>query len=114
MIRFIKSVLFLMIALIIHSSLLASPTENEFEPCKKIAVAILKACLSNNENDCWKDSKAKFNACREKVFSRHTAQDEHQEAAQKEAKLKAMQATKQKEKRDTEGTSETKDDLKEQ
>lgn len=50
----------------------ASPTSDDFIPCKKISVYTLKACLEKNAGShkdiCQKESKAAYERCREKVF----------------------------------------------
>lgn len=55
----------------------ASATENEFEPCKKLAVATLQGCLAQQSalasevSACWQDSEAAFKRCRQEVIDSH-------------------------------------------
>jgi hypothetical protein len=64
----------------------ASPTSNEFIPCKKIAVSVLEYCLNENSysaNDfCWTKSKEHYASCAKKVFQGHVPKE-------REAKMKA-------------------------
>ncbi|WP_371189230.1 hypothetical protein [Thalassotalea maritima] len=52
-------------------SLQASPTENEFADCQKLAVALLDACLKTDGEQCWSKSKTGYGSCREQVIQRH-------------------------------------------
>ena len=49
----------------------ASPTSNEFVPCKKIAVAKLEYCLMDDDKNCWSESKASYESCRKDVIQQH-------------------------------------------
>jgi len=53
----------------------ASPTSNEFIPCKKGAILTLEFCLNENSHnrnkDCWKKSKKSYDSCAKKVLQRH-------------------------------------------
>ncbi|MDM7859250.1 hypothetical protein QTP81_01355 [Alteromonas sp. ASW11-36] len=63
---------------IVFSTALASPTENEFESCKKLAVKILEACLEYNEEECWVKSKADYESCRLSVLEMHSSEQRKQ------------------------------------
>lgn len=64
---------FIIFYLSIFSSLpvQASATANEFQPCKKKAVAVLEYCLVQDEKQCWQKSKLGFEACRKQVIESH-------------------------------------------
>ena len=63
------------IGLLLSLCLHASATLNEFIPCKKSAVSVLKLCLKNNnnyQNDiCWEKSKKSYDACSNNVIKLH-------------------------------------------
>jgi len=69
--------LFAIIAALLPLTTLASATENEFEPCKKLAVASLQSCLAQQQalasevSSCWQDSEAAFKRCRQEVIDSH-------------------------------------------
>lgn len=50
----------------------ASPTPNEFVPCKKRAVASLEYCLNDGDKNCWSKSKASYESCHKDVMQRHS------------------------------------------
>lgn len=86
----VKPLLFLFISLLLSKSVDASPTINEFEPCKRKAVAILKFCLNSNDVECWSKSKTEYDSCRKLVVERHSnnykkinAEKEYQEILKK-------------------------------
>jgi len=64
-------VLFVTVGLLYGPSIQASPTSNEFSPCKKLAVARLQYCLKDDDHNCWSKSKASYNSCRKNVIKRH-------------------------------------------
>jgi len=68
----IRVVLFVTVGLLYGPSIQASPTANEFVPCKKLAVARLDHCLKEDDNNCWSKSKASYHSCRKNVIKRHT------------------------------------------
>jgi len=53
----------------------ASPTSNEFTPCKKGAILTLEFCLNENSHNrnkaCWTKSKESYDSCAKKVIQRH-------------------------------------------
>lgn len=53
----------------------ASPTDNEFTPCRKLATKTLEHCLKDNNphnvDICWADSKTAYTSCREEIFFSH-------------------------------------------
>ncbi|MFT2090620.1 hypothetical protein [Paraglaciecola sp. 2405UD69-4] len=53
----------------------ASPTSNEFVPCKKLAVAKLKYCLNDDNENCWAKSKASYEACYKNVLASHSVKN---------------------------------------
>ncbi|SET71421.1 hypothetical protein [Thalassotalea agarivorans] len=55
----------------VTSSVLASPTANEFVPCKKLAVKLLEHCLADDEDHCWQRSKNAHDKCVSDVFKSH-------------------------------------------
>ncbi len=71
-----------------NSNLSASPTSNEFIPCKKLAVTVLEHCLDGNEKECWKKSKTRFKLCRKNVIEDHSRDSKALERAAKEKKRK--------------------------
>jgi len=86
----IKVILFILVCLFFNTPIHASPTSNEFIPCKKKAVAILEFCLQDNESNCWLKSKADFETCRKRVtrshkpnYGRIKAAEIHQDALKK-------------------------------
>ncbi|WP_127347857.1 hypothetical protein [Pseudidiomarina mangrovi] len=89
-------------SLIATSVVLASATENEFEPCKKLAVASLSACLDQQQanstsiHECWVESQQHFQSCRQQVLDSHnpTLQQQRREAAER-ARHQALQLNKQ-------------------
>ena len=79
----IKVVLFVIVGLLYGTSIQASPTSNEFVPCKKLAVARLNHCLKEDDNNCWSKSKASYNSCRKNVIKRHAPDHERIKAEKK-------------------------------
>lgn len=70
--RHINTVLtFILIMLFFTTSIHASPTKNEFIPCKKLAVASLEHCLKNDDQQCWAISKKRYASCRKDVIQSH-------------------------------------------
>lgn len=59
------------LSLFVNAPINASPTANEFVPCKKKALAILEYCLNEDEKSCWSKSKAGYESCRTDVIRRH-------------------------------------------
>jgi len=61
------------------SNCVASPTADEFIPCGKMAVEVLKQCLPENpyyQNDvCWQRSKDTYELCSESVFQDHDPEE---------------------------------------
>ena len=83
------------LATLLPLSALGSATENEFEPCKKLAVATLSACLQEQSantttiDQCWIDSQQQFSSCRQRVLDSHNPGLQRQ---QREAREKAERA----------------------
>ncbi|WP_068547741.1 hypothetical protein [Thalassotalea crassostreae] len=73
--------------LFFSSFTMASPTENEFIPCKKIAVAMLESCLQHDDGNCWVKSETAHNSCRTKVIDSHKV-DQNRVNAEKNAAAK--------------------------
>ena len=71
-----------------NSNLSASPTSNEFIPCKKLAVAVLEHCLDKDKKHCWKKSKTKFQSCRKEVIESHAPHSKALRRAAEEEKRK--------------------------
>ncbi|OUR64620.1 hypothetical protein A9Q79_04775 [Methylophaga sp. 42_25_T18] len=73
------------------SNCLASPTADEFIPCGKMAVEVLKQCLLENpyyENDvCWQRSKDAYELCSKSVFQDYNS-DEIQARRERAEQLK--------------------------
>lgn len=76
--------------LLLSSFTIASPTENEFVPCKKIAVAMLESCLQHDDGNCWDKSEAAYNSCRTKVMDSHKV-DHNRAKAEKAAAKRAAE-----------------------
>ena len=80
---------------------LASPTSNEFDACKKLAVKSLEACLSTNviseTAECWKRSKNSFKSCVKKVKKLHSPDARKKRM---EAELKAREKLEENNKND--------------
>lgn len=95
-------ILWFFVALGLPSKVLASATENEFEPCKQLAVASLSTCLQNHSGNaadigqCWVDSQQHFLNCRQQVVDSHNPklQQQRREAAER-ARHEALQRNKQ-------------------
>ncbi|MYM61797.1 hypothetical protein [Pseudomaricurvus sp. HS19] len=68
----------------------ASPTDNEFIPCKKLAVRTLDFCLNQNGSECWEKSKADHDSCSKDVIYGHSRDarkyEEEKRQAEKEAR----------------------------
>lgn len=85
----------LVLAALLPLSAFGSATENEFEPCKKLAVATLSACLQEQSanttsiGECWVDSQQQFSSCRQQVLDSHNPDLQRQ---QREAREKAERA----------------------
>lgn len=79
---------------IFSSCAYASATASEFEPCKKIAVKKLEACLAENpyyKNDsCWTESKTWFETCKQSVKRSYDRYDPAEKKAKREAARKIM------------------------
>lgn len=80
----------------------ASATENEFEPCKKLAVASLSACLNEQQanstaiDQCWLTSQQQFHSCRQQVLDSHNPElREQRRKAAERARHEALQINKQ-------------------
>ena len=75
----------------VMSNCFASPTSDEFIPCGKMAVEVLKQCLPENpyyQNDvCWQRSKDAYELCSESVFQDHDL-DERQARRERAEQLK--------------------------
>lgn len=73
-----------------------SATENEFEPCKKLAVAMLSACLQEHQanattiDQCWLDSQQQFASCRQQVLDSHNPDLQRQKREAREKAEKAI------------------------
>lgn len=80
----------LLTALVVCCSgtLLASATRHDFEQCDKLAVAYLKSCLAENEDNCWQRSKSSYQSCRSKV-TRKYADIRRQSAINKTLEIEA-------------------------
>jgi len=78
-----RVVLFAIVGLLYGPSIQASPTSNEFVPCKKLAVARLEYCLKDDDLNCWSKSKAGYNSCRKNVIKRHASDHERMKAEKK-------------------------------
>ncbi|MEO9946559.1 MAG: hypothetical protein ABJH28_13990 [Paraglaciecola sp.] len=59
----------------------ASPTSNEFIPCKKLAVAKLEYCLNGDNNDCWAKSKGSYESCHKAIIEKHGVKNKQIEKA---------------------------------
>ena len=67
----IKVIIIVIVGLFFNASINATPTSNEFIPCKKMAVAMLEYCLKDDDGNCWSKSKAHYESCRKDVIQRH-------------------------------------------
>ena len=72
----IKVVLIVIVGFFFNTPINASPTSNEFIPCKKLAVTMLKYCLKDNDNNCWTKSKTSYDSCRKDVIQSHVPDHE--------------------------------------
>lgn len=85
----------IIIGLLFISLLQASPTENEFIPCKKMSVALLEGCLDkkprHKNKSCWKMSKNSYDSCYKSIMLSH---DREAMAKRKAAKRKAEDSLK--------------------
>jgi hypothetical protein len=90
------------LATLLPLSALGSATENEFEPCKKLAVATLSACLQEQSantttiGQCWVDSQQQFSSCRQRVLDSHNPDLQRQQREAREKAERAEQLRKQK------------------
>jgi hypothetical protein len=73
----------------------ASPTENEFEPCRLLAAKTLDRCLmdnnSHNNDVCWSDSKTAYTSCREEIFFSHVVKIRKAKKAAEQQKQESEQ-----------------------
>ena len=55
----------------------ASPTQNEFKQCRRIAVSGLENCLNKTSyfkaKDCWDKSKNSYDFCATSIYQRHSS-----------------------------------------
>ena len=81
---FVSSLLFF------NSISFASPTENEFDSCKKHATATLEYCLAETNHydnqHCWQDSSSRYRSCVDDVKASHIRNSEKIEAEKKALK----------------------------
>ena len=82
------SITLIFCTLFVSHYLSASPTANEFVPCKKLAVAVLEHCLDSDEKECWKKSKARFKSCHKNVIESHSRDTKALRKAAEEQKRK--------------------------
>ena len=54
-----------------EASIFASPTSNEFIPCKKMAAVVLENCLMDDGEDCWVKSQQHYATCKKSVVEMH-------------------------------------------
>lgn len=79
---------------------MASPTSNEFEVCRKIAVDSLQRCLGESsprvvDEACWQRSLQWTRSCHEGVHRSH-AKDPARERAERAARAQAEEAARKK------------------
>ncbi|MEH6502825.1 MAG: hypothetical protein V7682_02865 [Cycloclasticus sp.] len=76
--------------LFVNSISFSSPTENEFDSCKKLARVVLEYCLAetnhyDNEH-CWQESSSRYRSCVGDVKASHIRNSEQIEAEKKALK----------------------------
>ncbi len=84
-----KPILLPLAWLCLASATTASPTDNEFVPCKKIAVRTLDYCLNQNGSECWEKSKSDHDACSKDVIYSHSRDARKYEEEKRLAEKKA-------------------------
>ncbi len=67
----------------------ASPTSNEFEKCRKLAVTLLDYCIQENltrpDATCWQKSQTEFKTCSKKVQLDHNRLQQDQKRPQQKS-----------------------------
>ena len=62
----------------------ASPTENEYDACGKLAVALLERCLDEKvhyqNHECWKGSESRYRECVTDVKQSHVPDQRKRDA----------------------------------
>lgn len=98
MFGFIAQLAIYLSLLLANSAAIASPTDNEFDKCKSIAVAYIEKCLLiepyYNNTHCWTESEQAYTSCYKKIIKSHSRsnQDAYKKAYKKaEEQAKAIQ-----------------------
>lgn len=92
-IRYVTTILFVTC---FYSLSYGSPTSNEFDTCRKLAVASIEVCLSerpiSSDDTCWVQSKARYDSCVKDVLKTHSRSDRKKRRAVMEAAKKLEKA----------------------